>query len=149
MEELIESLRGFMSEALGLVVLVTVLVFVDLRFGVRSAKKRGEKIRLSGAMRRTFSKLVDYYCWVLLAIMLGVSIGSRFGLSFVPAMIMIYAIALELDSIGSHWAELHGVPLKDKKGKPVSFLKYFILMILGKTGEALGADKKEDEESRR
>ena len=116
------DLASFWQGVAGFVALVVIVVLVDLRFGLRAAKKRGERIRLSGALRRTTSKLVDYLCWIMLSLVLGRSIGSPLGVKFIPLVVMIYAIAIEIDSIGSNWAELRGYELRDRNGKPISFM---------------------------
>lgn len=61
------TIANFYSHLAPWLLLGVVLVFVDLRFGVLAAKKRGERIRTSRAWRRTINKMVDYLCWVTLA----------------------------------------------------------------------------------
>lgn len=60
---------------------------------------------------------------------------------------MIYAIVLELDSIGSHWVEIHGIRLRSDKGKPISFLRYLLLVLAGQSSRAIEriVDNKEEE----
>ena len=60
-------LTEFYSHLAPWLLLGAVLVFVDLRFGVKAAIARGEEIRPSRAVRRTINKMVDYLCWVTLA----------------------------------------------------------------------------------
>ena len=55
------------------------LILGDLRFGICAARKRGEKIRGSRAVRRTINKMVDYICWVSIAWVMGGSFGRLFG----------------------------------------------------------------------
>lgn len=44
------------------------VIFADLSSGIHSAKTRGEKIRLSGAARRTGNKIVCYLCWIIFCV---------------------------------------------------------------------------------
>lgn len=143
----IADLHSLLKEAGWLLVLTTVVVFVDLRFGVRASKVRGQAVRLSSALRRTFTKLVDYWCWVLLAIVLGRALGVPLSIGVLPTVVMVYAVAIELDSIGSHWAEIHGVTMRDKRGRPVSFTRYIVLLLTGNTSEALNSLKKNKDET--
>ena len=57
---------GWQKMLIWLIVAV-VLVLGDLRFGIEAAKKRGETVRRSRAVRRTVNKLVDYLCWICIA----------------------------------------------------------------------------------
>lgn len=88
--------------------LMVILLVTDLRFGIRSARERGEVIRISRAGRRTFNKAVDYLCWVLIAVAIGESIGKPLGLLLLPMAVLIYATYFELESIVGHYGELKG-----------------------------------------
>lgn len=130
-------LSEFLTDAGWLAVLALCIVFVDLRFGVKAAHKRGEIVRFSKAMRRTVNKMLDYLCWILVAVAVGRAIGAPMGITVLPSLVMLFAVSLELDSIGSHWMELRDIPLKDDKGRPISFLKYLMLVLSGNKHKAL------------
>ena len=48
------------QQMLWFLILAIILILGDLRFGIAAAKKRGERIRPSRAVRRSINKLVDY-----------------------------------------------------------------------------------------
>ena len=43
------------------------LILLDLCYGIRGARARGEKVRLSTAVRRSVTKCATYLCWIILA----------------------------------------------------------------------------------
>lgn len=43
------------------------LIILDLYYGIRAAKWRGERIKASTALRRTVTKCFVYVCWLVLA----------------------------------------------------------------------------------
>ena len=43
------------------------LVILDLAYGVKAAKIRGEQVRASTAIRRSLTKVFLYICWLILA----------------------------------------------------------------------------------
>lgn len=89
-----------------------VLIMGDLRFGVMAARKRGEKIRGSRAIRRTINKMIDYLCWVSIAMVLGASFGDIFGVPLLAAIIMVIVCAVELSSIFDNYFEYKGLKKK-------------------------------------
>ena len=52
------SITSFYAHLAPWLLLGMILVIADLRFGIMAAKKRGEKIRFSRAIRRTINKMV-------------------------------------------------------------------------------------------
>lgn len=103
--DLIGPLRWFM-------LLGIVLIFVDLRFGIAAAKKRGEKIRVSRAGRRTMNKIVDYLCWILLAGAIGKTFGISFDLPILPAIVLLVIYGFEINSCFGNYFEAHGKKVK-------------------------------------
>lgn len=85
------------------------LIIGDLRFGICAARKRGEKIRGSRAVRRTINKMVDYICWVSIAWVLGGSFGRLFGVPLLAAIIMLVVCTIELSSIFDNYCEYKGL----------------------------------------
>lgn len=49
-------------------VIAAVAIVCDLFFGCEAAKRRGERVRFSRAVRRTGNKACEYLCWVMLSI---------------------------------------------------------------------------------
>lgn len=106
---------GALWELRWMVVLSLALILGDLWFGVSAARKRGEKIRLSRAGRRTLNKAVDYLTYLLLGCILGLAILEPLGFG---GHVVSAAIALglgclfEIDSIVGHVCEIHGVKIR-------------------------------------
>lgn len=93
-------------------ILAIILILGDLRFGIAAAKKRGEHIRPSRAVRRSLNKLVDYICWLSIATVVGVNFGSVFGLPLLSVIIMAVVCIIELSSIIDNYLEYKGVKKK-------------------------------------
>ena len=93
-------------------ILAIILILGDLRFGIAAAKKRGEHIRPSRAVRRSLNKLVDYICWLSIATVVGVNFGSVFGLPTLSVIIMAVVCIIELSSIIDNYLEYKGVKKK-------------------------------------
>lgn len=75
------------------------VILVDLVFGVRAARKRGDRIRISRAVRRTLGKSVEYFCWAVLASSLAVATGC----TAIETVLMLLVIGVELVSIVQNW----------------------------------------------
>ncbi|MDE6702768.1 MAG: phage holin family protein [Muribaculaceae bacterium] len=86
-----------------------VLVFVDLRFGLMAARKRGENIRPSRAIRRTINKMIDYLCWVTLAEVCSMTFDVTFGVPVVTIAILLIIYGIELNSCVNNYLEYKGV----------------------------------------
>ena len=110
--DFIEPLKWFLL--LGLM-----LILADLRFGIAAAKKRGEKIRISRAGRRSINKMVDYLCWILLAGAIGKAFGGPFDIPVLPAVILLVVCVLEINSVFMNYFEARGKKVK------VNIFKYF------------------------
>lgn len=93
-------------------ILAIILILGDLRFGIAAAKKRGENIRPSRAVRRSLNKLVDYICWLSIATVVGVNFGSVFGLPLLSVIIMAVVCIIELSSIIDNYLEYKGIKKK-------------------------------------
>ncbi|GIM60064.1 hypothetical protein CAPN008_01140 [Capnocytophaga canis] len=88
------------------------ITFADLRFGVLAAKKRGEVVRFSRAIRRTINKLVDYACWLFLAGAFGQAFDHLFNEKILPSLIMLVIFGVEINSCFSNYFEYHGRRIK-------------------------------------
>ena len=86
------------------IIVAFALILGDLRFGICAARKRGEKIRGSRAVRRTINKMVDYICWVSIA-----RVGRVFGGPLLAAIIMLVVCTIELSSIFDNYCEYKGL----------------------------------------
>lgn len=96
----------FLAEWLGIAI---VFIIVDLRFGILAAKKRGEKIRGSRAVRRSVQKLMDYICWSLVSYFINLRFGLTLKVESLPIIIMFVIYALEFCSIINNYLEYKGI----------------------------------------
>lgn len=105
----------------------TVLVFVDLFFGIKAAKHRKEAVRWPRALRRTISKMLEYVCWVMLGTSLAIACGYSPLSWIVPSM----AWGVEGWSIYKNWAEC-----RDNQ----SWLERLWRIVMQVVGAKLGVD---------
>ena len=54
------------------------VVVCDLAFGIRKALIMGEEIRLSSAIRRTMGKMVTYFAFVCMIVMIDIASGMAY-----------------------------------------------------------------------
>lgn len=98
-------------------VIAAVAIVCDLFFGCEAAKRRGERVRFSRAVRRTGNKACEYLCWVMLSITF--SIG--FAAPWLKYAIFAIIYGNELSSCLSNYFAA--------KGKRISFN---VLSLLGR-----------------
>jgi hypothetical protein len=104
-------------------IVTIVLVGIDLYFGLLAAKKRGETIRVSRAIRRTVSKLAEYVCWVVLA----ASLAVAFKWPALNWIILAVVIGNELLSVMTNWLYIHN--------KKITGFNDFLLKLIGKKAD--------------
>lgn len=92
--------------------LALIIILVDLRFGVLAAKKRGENVRFSRAIKRTGNKMVDYTCWLLLSWALGLAFKEFIESDFIPHIVLAVIFGIEIESCFSNYFEIKGKRLK-------------------------------------
>lgn len=114
------------------------LVVVDFFTGLAdSVKIKGEDFRFSRAGRRTFVKLIEYFGYLLIGLVVGKSITEPLGIcDYVKcsAVVSLFAVAWEIDSIKDHVCRLHGIDNK------ISVKKLIISLLKSKNrdiGEAV------------
>lgn len=100
------------TQMLWFLILAVILILGDLRFGIAAARKRGDKIRPSRAVRRSLNKLVDYICWLSIATVVGINFGSVFGLPLLSVIIMAVVCIIEMSSIIDNYLEYKGIKQK-------------------------------------
>ena len=157
------ELSAIISDARWLLVVILVCVIADFRYGwgesskrYNIAKEHGDKIemheykwRTSRALRRTINKLVDYFIWVCLGMLVGWAILRPLGIDYMLGGIVatIIAVACEAKSFIGHFIYLHGVNIKEKT--ITGFLKAFAVSFAKRKnkdiGEALEDGLKESE----
>lgn len=82
-----------------------VLLLLDLVYGVRGARFRGEKVRLSTAIRRTLTKAFTYICWIILAS----TIGIAFNQNWLEWGVLGLVYLNEFASIVSNYLDTKGI----------------------------------------
>lgn len=112
-----------------------VLIFFDLVCGIKAARKRGEPIRWSRAIRRTFNKLVDYFCYLSIAWFLGHTFGASFDIPLLAIFMLAIVYGIELISIMDNYFEYKGISKRLSLSKLLGrlFKKYNIDEILEDT----------------
>lgn len=100
------------QQMLWFLILAIILILGDLRFGIAAAKKRGERIRPSRAVRRSINKLVDYICWLSIATVVGINFGTVFDIPLLSVIIMAIVCIIEMSSIIDNYLEYKGIKKK-------------------------------------
>lgn len=125
-------------------IIAGVVILIDLVFGIRAAKRKGDRIRISRAIRRTIGKAVEYFCWVVLASSLAVATGY----TFIETGLMLVVIGVELISIAQNW---YFWKFGHKAGVKVDAAKVIEAVVEAKTGAniegAITIDKTEESKS--
>ena len=111
------------------------LIMLDLFYGCRAAKYRGEKVRISTAVRRTMTKFFSYVCWVILASTLALA----FKHDWLEWAVLGLVYANELASIIGNYLETKGIEFSF-----VGFYRWILRLITGKVGEAMDAAETEE-----
>lgn len=117
--------------------LAFIFILVDLRFGILSAKKRGEKVRFSRAIRRTMNKIVDYICWLLLAAAFGQVFGEPFKIATIREILLIVIFGVELNSCFGNYFDYRGINMK------INIFKF-----LGKKTDIIEMEEKPENENK-
>jgi hypothetical protein len=107
----LSSMIDFLAPLKWFALLGLVLIVVDLRFGVRAAKVRGETVRFSSAGRRTMNKFVDYICWIFLAAAINKAF-IQFDIPLLPGLVLLVIYGLEINSCFSNYFESRGKKIK-------------------------------------
>lgn len=101
----VAPLLDFYNSLIPFLILAIVLIFVDSRFGVAAARKRGEPIRTSRKWRRAINKLVDYICWVTLAGLFGQTFGTILGMPVLSGLLLLVVYGIEISSCFNNYFE--------------------------------------------
>lgn len=107
------------------------LIVLDLFFGIRAAKHRGEIVRVSTAIRRSLTKMFEYICWIILATTLAIS----FDKDFLEWGTLGLVYANEFLSIIGNYLETKGLQLSI-----VGVYKWLIRLLTGKAGAEADPD---------
>ena len=109
---MVAPLLDFYNNLIPFIILAIVLIFVDSRFGIAAARKRGETIRTSRKWRRAINKLVDYVCWVTLAGLFGQTFGSILGIPILSGLFLLIVYGIEVTSCFNNYFEYKGIKKK-------------------------------------
>lgn len=104
------TIANFYSHLAPWLLLGAVVIIVDLRFGIKAAKARGETVRTSRAIRRTLNKSIDYLGVVTLAEMLSRTYGVSLGAPVVSIGVLFLVYGIEISSILNNYFEYKGLP---------------------------------------
>lgn len=96
-----------------------IFIILDLIYGVRAAKCRGERVRLSTAISRTITKTFSYLCWVILAS----TTALAFSVTWVEWLILFCVYGNEFSSIIGNYLETKGLELSMKDLYRLAFRK--------------------------
>lgn len=86
-----------------------IFIILDLRWGIKAAKYRGERVSVSTAIRRSMNKVFGYICWLILASTMAVAFGrewlewSVLGLVYVNELASIVGNYLETKGLEIDW----------------------------------------------
>ena len=97
------------QQLLPFIIFALVLTFTDLRFGLLAAKKRGEKIRGSRAIRRTLNKVVDFVCWIAITWCLGHTFSDALHIPILTIIVLATIYLVELSSVIDNYFEYKGI----------------------------------------
>lgn len=108
------------------------LVLLDLNFGVKAAKHRGDRVTFSKGFRGTVGKVFEYLCWITVSATLSLAFSAK----WLEWAILGGVVLNELASIVGNYAETKNVTIS------WSYLWNKILQIVGaKAGvDASGID---------
>ena len=108
------------------------LVLLDLMYGIRAAKARGEAVRVSTALRRSLTKVFLYICWLILA----TTIALAFGKSWLEWGTLALVYANEGLSIVGNYLESKGLVFS-----VAGVYKWLIRWVTGKAGVEADPDE--------
>lgn len=83
------------------------LIALDLVYGIKAAKDRGERVRLSTALRKTTTKFFSYVCWIILAS----TMALAFNVQWIEWVVLGTVYANELASVIGNYLETKGLEM--------------------------------------
>lgn len=66
------------------------VIVCDLAFGIRKSMLMGEEIRFSGAIRRTMGKMVTYFAFVCMVVMVNIAAGSKWNIDVYSCLLVCF-----------------------------------------------------------
>lgn len=83
------------------------LIILDLIYGIKAARFLGNRIRFSTALRRTFTKIWTYICWLILA----TAMSLAFNAQWIEWVVLGTVYSNELASVVGNYLETKGIGL--------------------------------------
>jgi hypothetical protein len=108
------------------------IILLDLLYGIRAAKFRGDNVRWSTAIRRTVDKTVGYIMWCAAAVMM----KELFEINWLDKAVLGLVFGNELVSVFGNYLETKGIDF--------SFAGFWRL-VFRKGAEKVGVDVSEEE----
>ena len=96
-----------MRQTLPWLALAIPIIVLDLMYGIRAARFRGENVRWSTAVRRTVDKLVGYIMWTAAAVMM----SQLFEITWLDQAVLALVYGNELISVAGNYLETKGIEL--------------------------------------
>lgn len=66
------------------------VIICDLAFGVRKSLLMNEEIRFSGAIRRTMGKMVTYFAFVCMVVMMNIASGDKWNIDIYSCLFVCF-----------------------------------------------------------
>ena len=66
------------------------VVVCDLAFGIRKSLLMGEEVRFSGAVRRTMGKMVTYFAFVCMVVMINIASGNKWNIDVYSCLLVCF-----------------------------------------------------------
>ena len=66
------------------------VIICDLAFGVRKSLLMNEEVRFSGAIRRTMGKMVTYFAFVCMVVMINIASGNKWNIDVYSCLFVCF-----------------------------------------------------------
>lgn len=66
------------------------VIICDLAFGVRKSLLMNEEVRFSGAIRRTMGKMVTYFAFVCMVVMINIASGNKWNIDIYSCLFVCF-----------------------------------------------------------
>lgn len=66
------------------------VIICDLAFGVRKSLLMNEEVRFSGAIRRTMGKMVTYFAFVCMVVMINIASGDKWNIDIYSSLFVCF-----------------------------------------------------------
>lgn len=66
------------------------VIICDLAFGVRKSLLMNEEVRFSGAIRRTMGKMVTYFAFVCMVVMINIASGDKWNIDIYSCLLVCF-----------------------------------------------------------